>query len=134
MDFEQRYHFGAELWFQNMIALRAGYKWNYDLENFAFGAGFKQTVGGQTFSVDVSYSLLKSIDGVALFDSPLRVSIAARSNPTDPKVVHFFGRLPGFAPLQSPFVFCAKIDGAYFLVVIRPLHFRSEKTCRKINT
>ena len=75
VDFEQRYHFGAELWFQNMIALRAGYKWNYDLENFAFGAGFKQTVGGQTFSVDVSYSLLKSIDGVALFDSPLRVSI-----------------------------------------------------------
>lgn len=75
VDFEQRYHVGAELWYQNMIALRAGYKWNYDLENFAFGAGFKHTVGGQTFSVDVSYSLLKSIDGVALFDSPLRVSI-----------------------------------------------------------
>lgn len=75
VDFEQRYHVGAELWFQNMIAVRAGYKWNHDLESFAFGAGVKQTVGGQTFSVDVSYSLLKSFDGVALFDSPIRVSI-----------------------------------------------------------
>ena len=55
--------------------MRAGYKWNYDLESFAFGAGVKQTVGGRTFVVDVSYSLLKDIDGVALFDSPLRISI-----------------------------------------------------------
>ena len=75
VDFEQRYHFGAELWVQNMVAVRAGYKWNYDLESFALGAGVKQTVGGRTFAIDVSYSLLKDIDGVALFDSPIRISI-----------------------------------------------------------
>jgi hypothetical protein len=75
IDYEQRYHLGGELWVQNLVALRAGWKWNYDLESLALGAGFKQTVGGRTFTVDVAYSLLKKRDGIALFDPPIRVSI-----------------------------------------------------------
>lgn len=75
IDYEQRYHLGGELWIQNTIALRAGWKWNYDLESLALGAGFKQTVGGRTFTVDVAYSLMKKASGVAIFDPPIRVSI-----------------------------------------------------------
>jgi len=75
IDYEQRYHLGGELWIQNMFAVRGGWKWNYDLESFGLGAGFKQTIGGRSFTADVSYSMLKKRDGVAIFDPPIRVSI-----------------------------------------------------------
>ena len=75
VDYEQRYQMGGELWIQNLVALRGGWKWNHDLESFAMGAGFKQTVGGRTFALDIAYSLLKKKDGVALFEPPIRVSI-----------------------------------------------------------
>ncbi len=75
VDFEQRWHFGAELWLQNAVALRAGWKWNYDLESIALGVGFKQSIAGRTITADVAYSLLQKVDGVKLFDAPLRVSV-----------------------------------------------------------
>lgn len=75
VDFEQRWHFGAELWLQNALALRAGWKWNYDLESIAVGAGLKQTFGGRTITADVAVSLLQKNDGVVMFDPPIRVSV-----------------------------------------------------------
>ncbi|MDE2998993.1 MAG: PorV/PorQ family protein [Gemmatimonadota bacterium] len=75
VDFEQRWHFGAELWLQNALALRAGWKWNYDLESIAVGAGVKQTFGGRTITADVAVSLLQQNDGVVMFDPPIRVSV-----------------------------------------------------------
>ena len=75
VDFEQRWHFGAELWLQNALALRAGWKWNYDLEGIALGAGLKQTFGGRTITADVAVSLLQQNDGVVMFDPPIRVSV-----------------------------------------------------------
>ena len=75
VDFEQRWHFGAELWLQNALALRAGWKWNYDLESIAVGAGLKQTFGGRTITADVAVSLLQKNDGVVMFDPPIRVSL-----------------------------------------------------------
>ena len=75
IDYQQRWQFGAEFWVQNTLALRAGYKWNYDLEQFAVGAGVKQSVGGKDILLDVSYSILKDMDGAKMFDSPLRVSV-----------------------------------------------------------
>lgn len=75
VDFEQRWHFGAELWLQNALALRAGWKWNYDLESIAVGAGLKQTFGGRTITADVAVSLLQQNDGVVMFDPPIRVSV-----------------------------------------------------------
>lgn len=75
VDFEQRWHFGAELWLQNALALRAGWKWNYDLESIALGAGLKQTFGGRTITADVAVSLLQQNDGVVMFDPPIRVSV-----------------------------------------------------------
>ena len=75
VDFEQRWHFGAELWLQNALALRAGWKWNYDLEGISLGAGLKQTFGGRTITADVAVSLLQQNDGVVMFDPPIRVSV-----------------------------------------------------------
>jgi hypothetical protein len=40
-DAGQRIHAGGEFWYQNMFALRAGYKFNYDEESFSAGVGFK---------------------------------------------------------------------------------------------
>jgi hypothetical protein len=75
VDFEQRWHFGAELWLQNALALRAGWKWNYDLEGINVGAGLKQTFGGRTITADVAVSILQKNDGVDMFDPPIRVSV-----------------------------------------------------------
>lgn len=75
IDYEQRYHLGAELWIQNALALRGGYKWNYDLEQFAIGAGVKQSLRGRDLFVDVSYSFLQKQEDVKMFDPPLRVSV-----------------------------------------------------------
>ena len=75
VDFEQRWHFGAELWLQNALALRAGWKWNYDLLGVCVGAGVKQTFGGRAVTADVAVSLLQKNDGVVMWDPPIRVSL-----------------------------------------------------------
>ena len=38
-DYDQQYNFGLEYGFNNILFLRAGYKMNYDEENFSFGFG-----------------------------------------------------------------------------------------------
>jgi hypothetical protein len=49
-------NFGMEYVFNNMIALRSGYKYNVDEGGFAAGAGFKYSVGGITTKLDYSYT------------------------------------------------------------------------------
>jgi len=51
-DYDQQYNTGVEYLFMNMVALRAGYKMNYDTEGFTFGAG----INLKGFSVDYSYN------------------------------------------------------------------------------
>jgi hypothetical protein len=76
IDYEQRYLVGAEAWFKDMLAIRAGYKHNFDLEQYTVGAGLKQTFkGNKSVSLDVSYAPLKKQNGVKLFDPLLRVSL-----------------------------------------------------------
>ncbi|MFT5370439.1 MAG: hypothetical protein ACI8V2_005421 [Candidatus Latescibacterota bacterium] len=70
-DFGQRWNFGGELWLGNMVALRGGYKLNYDIEDFSLGLGLKYPFGGRDIRVDVSYS-----DGGTYFDPPLRVALS----------------------------------------------------------
>jgi hypothetical protein len=57
-DYEQQYHAGMEYEFKHLIALRAGYKFNYDAEGFTAGVGLKQAIGTVKFSVDYSYASL----------------------------------------------------------------------------
>jgi len=76
VDYEQRYHFGAEAWIKDQLALRAGYKHNYDLEQFTVGAGVRQSFGGdRAVTLDVAYAPLKKQGGIKLFDPILRVSL-----------------------------------------------------------
>ncbi len=76
IDYEQRYQLGTEVWIKEQLALRAGWKYNYDLEQFSVGVGFKQPFkGNRAVTVDVAYSPLKKEGGVKLFDPVLRVSL-----------------------------------------------------------
>ena len=43
--------FGGELWISNMLALRGGYKVNYDVEDYSLGAGLKYDFGGRDIRV-----------------------------------------------------------------------------------
>jgi hypothetical protein len=76
VDYEQRYLFGAEAWIHDQLALRAGYKYNYDLEQFSLGVGVRQPFkGDKAVTLDVAYSPLRKVDGIKMFDPILRVSL-----------------------------------------------------------
>ncbi len=50
IDYSERVHLGTEYWYRNMVALRCGYKFNYDEEGLSFGGGIRYE------GFDVSYS------------------------------------------------------------------------------
>ncbi|MBN1154450.1 PorV/PorQ family protein [candidate division KSB1 bacterium] len=66
-DYTERIHVGGEYWFNNIIALRTGYKFNYDEEGFSAGVGFKQEVGGIAVKLDYAYSHLGVFEEVSRF-------------------------------------------------------------------
>jgi len=69
-DYTERIHLGSEYWFMNnMVALRAGYKFNYDLEGISLGFGFKKSISGLDVKLDYSYS------DVDIFDAVNRISL-----------------------------------------------------------
>ena len=69
-DYRDRYHLGTEMWIADMIAIRGGYKFYYDTEDWTLGAGLKLGLGSREVIVDVSYS-----NFVEYFDPPLLFSI-----------------------------------------------------------
>ena len=71
-DYTERLHIGGEYWYMDMIALRGGYKFNYDEESFTAGAGIKYEIeGGFALKIDYSYSDME------FFDAINRISIGA---------------------------------------------------------
>lgn len=56
IDYTERVHVGTELAFKKMFFLRAGYKFNYDVENYSFGLGFNFTLGNFGASLDYAYT------------------------------------------------------------------------------
>lgn len=66
-DYTERIHLGGEYWYNNMIALRAGYKFNYDEEGFSAGIGFKHTIAGINMKLDYAYSNMDVFDSVNRF-------------------------------------------------------------------
>ena len=68
-DYRDRYHTGAELWILDTIALRGGYKFYYDLEDYSLGLGLKVNLGGRRFTFDVAYSHV-----LQYFEAPVRFS------------------------------------------------------------
>jgi hypothetical protein len=63
-DGPEKVNTGAEYWFKDIIALRAGYRMNYDEESFTFGAGLKYGFGSVAGKVDyafVDFGLLEQV-------------------------------------------------------------------------
>ncbi len=66
-DYTERIHIGGEYWYNNMFALRAGYKFNYDEEGLSAGIGFKYTIAGISMKLDYAYSDLGIFNAVSRF-------------------------------------------------------------------
>jgi hypothetical protein len=66
-DYTERVHFGAEYIFMDILALRAGYKTNYDNEGLTFGAGLLYEISGVNLKVDYSYNDMEYFSGVNRF-------------------------------------------------------------------
>ena len=69
-DFTERINVGGEFLFMDMIAIRAGYKYNYDEEGLTLGAGIQYALSGFNVKIDYAYSAMK------IFDTVNRVSIS----------------------------------------------------------
>ncbi len=63
-DNEERYNFGGEYLFNDMLALRAGWKLNSDEGGFTAGAGFMVPLGGFEASFDYAYNDLGKLSDV----------------------------------------------------------------------
>ena len=55
-DYSERINLGAEYWFNNMFALRGGYKFNYDEEGLTAGLGVKLNISKMNLKLDYSYT------------------------------------------------------------------------------
>lgn len=54
-DNVEQVNIGAEYWYNNMIALRGGYRVNTDEEGLAAGAGFRVPMGDKALTLDYAY-------------------------------------------------------------------------------
>jgi hypothetical protein len=63
-DNAERAHFGTEFSFFDRFYIRAGYKYNYDDQDFTFGAGANVPLGGSAVYFDYAYSLYDILPSV----------------------------------------------------------------------
>ncbi|MSS73569.1 MAG: PorV/PorQ family protein [Candidatus Latescibacteria bacterium] len=70
VDYAQVARVGVETWLNNMLALRAGYRSNTELENWSVGVGLKHKVKGKTFMIDASYHNNRE----KVFNQPFRLT------------------------------------------------------------
>ncbi len=70
-DYTERIHIGSEYMFSNLLALRAGYKTNYDEEGLSLGFGVNYEISGIGLRVDYAYSAF------GVFNSVSRIGIGA---------------------------------------------------------
>lgn len=54
-DYQRQMHYGIEYVWKNVLALRGGYKMDYDTEGLTFGGGVQTTLSGYRLAVDYSY-------------------------------------------------------------------------------
>ena len=52
---EERYHVGGEAWLMKVLALRAGYMFNYDVFSFVAGGGLKVPIVGRVLTMDFAW-------------------------------------------------------------------------------
>jgi hypothetical protein len=63
-DNNERAHFGTEFSFFDRFYVRGGYKYNYDDQDFAFGAGANLPLGSTVVEFDYAYSLYNILPSV----------------------------------------------------------------------
>ncbi len=68
---ERRVHVGGELWLHNMLALRGGYKWNYDVQDFTAGAGVRLKRGDRYLEAGFAWAKFDKFP-----TNPLRFSVS----------------------------------------------------------
>jgi len=66
-DYTERIHVGGEYWWNDLIAIRGGYKFNYDEESFTAGIGIKPNIMGVDMKIDYSYSAFDLFEPVSRF-------------------------------------------------------------------
>jgi hypothetical protein len=66
-DADEQYNWGAEYVFNNIFALRGGYKFAYDQENFTGGFGVKFNSLGVNSSIDYGYNNFTYLSGTHSF-------------------------------------------------------------------
>lgn len=71
-DNNERIHLGGEFSFFDRIFLRGGYKYNYDVEKYSFGAGANLPAGDTWLKFDYSYSVYDILPDVQ------RISLGVR--------------------------------------------------------
>jgi hypothetical protein len=68
-DFNERFHVGGEYTFNDFLAVRAGYRMNYEEGNLALGFGVAPEISGMEVRVDYAYV------GYEFLDAPHRFSL-----------------------------------------------------------
>lgn len=68
-DYGERYHIGGEYLLRDFLALRGGYKFNYEEGNLALGFGLNQQLLGVRLTVDYAYV------GFEFLNSPQRLTV-----------------------------------------------------------
>jgi hypothetical protein len=66
-DSDEQYNIGAEYVFRDLVALRAGYKFNYDTENWSGGVGFSLVSLGIDGSLDYAFTNYEFLPGTHMF-------------------------------------------------------------------
>ncbi len=66
-DYSERIHVGTEFTFMDFASIRAGYKFNYDIESLSLGGGLNLAWVGVGLRVDAAYSLIEDFDDVLRF-------------------------------------------------------------------
>ena len=70
-DADEQYNLGVEYSFQEIIALRTGYRFNYDTENWSGGVGLNLSSLGIKGTLDYSYTNYKFLPGTHMFTTEI---------------------------------------------------------------
>ena len=66
-DYKEQLSIGAEYLFMNTFAVRGGYTFPTDEQEFSAGVGFRQTIADIKFAIDYSYTPFGIFDNVHRF-------------------------------------------------------------------
>ncbi len=66
-DGREKFHLGVSYSFDNTFFLRGGYKFNYDVQRFTFGAGISYPIGGTVGTINYAYVDFGELTQVHMF-------------------------------------------------------------------